>query len=708
MRRQGRHLRRQDGRGLQTDVGRDHVLFGLCAGQVGRQAAPDAGRPVGAGRQGQGHGQVRGRLRLPGLAQGARGRQVRQRAGSGSFFRPAARDLWAADQLRTLLDERVIVLDGAMGTQLYDAGFSYERAFDGLNLSHPQVVRRVHRDYVDAGAHIVTTNTFGANRLRLQRTHLGEQVAAINAAGVRLAREAVHARPPHNRPLVGASVGPLGQPLAPIGRLTRELAAEAFREQLQALADADPDLFLLETFSDLDELRLCAHVLAEVAPGVAFLAFATFTEEGKTIYGHKPEEIARGLLAEGAAAVGANCSTGPQALDTVVERMGRVPHARLALSPNAGLPRLVDGRYVYVASPDYFAEWAVRMADAGVRAIGGCCGTGPGHVAKMVTAVGVRSPQVRVVANEALPEARDTDAPVPQASGRVGSDFERKLAAGAFVVSVELDPPRGIDCERLIHGAVALRQAGVDAINIADSPLATARMSPLALAVLIRQQVDIEILLHMSCRDRNLLGLLGESMGSHALGVRHLLCVTGDPPSVGDYPGTRGVFEVDSIGLLATLARLNRGQDANGKALNYRTDFRLSCAVNPTAPDLDREVERFHRKVDAGATYALTQPLYDPVDLERFIERARPPIPILVGVLPLRNARHAHFIHHEVPGMAIPLSIRERMRQAGERGPDEGVAIGREFLAAVKPLVAGTYLMPPFNKFEMAIEMLAD
>jgi homocysteine S-methyltransferase len=388
--------------------------------------------------------------------------------------------------------------------------------------------------------------------------------------------------------------------------------------------------------------------------------------------------------------------------------MLRVPGARVCLSPNAGLPRLVDGRYVYVASPDYFADWAVRVADLGVRAVGGCCGTRPVHIARMAAAVGVRAPRVRKGGTDVtMSEVREPegDATAPRALHH-RSEFERKLAEGEFVVSVELDPPRGIDAERLVQGAVALRHAGVDAINIADSPLATARMSPMALAVLIRQKVDIEILLHVSCRDRNLLGLLSESLGAHALDIRHLLCVTGDPPSMGDYPGSRGVFEVDAIGLLRTLSRLNGGEDANGRALNFRTDFQLSCAVNPTSHDLDREIDRFHQKVDAGARYALTQPLYDVADLERFVLRARPTIPILVGVLPLRNARHAHFIHHEVPGMSIPEVIRDRMLQAGASGPEEGVAIGREFLSAVRGMVAGTYLMPPFNKFEMAIDLL--
>ncbi len=624
--------------------------------------------------------------------------------------------MWTRQQLERVLDQRVLIFDGAMGTQLYAQGYSFDVALDALCLRDPLAVRRVHRDYVASGANVLTTNSFGANRIRLAGNNLAHEVAAINRAAVAIARDAAADRPPHNRPIVAAAVGPLGQPMAPVGRLARDEAAAAFEEQLRALIEADPDLIVFETFSDLDELLLAIRTLRSLNPDAACIGFATFTEDGKTLLGHKPEEVVRAVLAEGAAAAGANCSVGPQGMEEVFDRMCRVPDARLAFAPNAGLPQVVDGRFVYVNSPEYFAHWADELSKRGVRAIGGCCGTTPQHIQLAVTAIGVRAP----VPLPAAPRLRmETDGPddktgprrviVERAKGMEGWDaspFERKLSAGEFVVSVELDPPRGVDGERLIRGALACRQAGADAINIADSPMATARMSPLALAMLIRQQVDIEILLHVSCRDRNMLGLLSETMGAHALGIRHMLAVTGDPPSVGDYPGTHAVFEVDSIGLLTLLERLNQGQNANGKQLRFQTDFRLSCAVNPTAGDLDREIERFWQKQDAGASYALTQPIFSLDVLDRFVERARPQIPLLVGILPLRNARHAHFIHHEVPGMVVPEDIRQRMERAGEDGPAEGVAIAREFLAAIRPVAAGTYLMPPFNKFEMAVDIL--
>ena len=623
--------------------------------------------------------------------------------------------MFTREKFQALLDERVLILDGAMGTQLYEQGFKFEGSFDALSLRKPLAVRRVHKDYVAAGAHVLTSNTFGANPIRLVGSGYGDQCEKMNKAAIAIARDAAADRPPYNRPWIAASVGPLGKPLVPVGRISRDQAVAAFQAQLSALVAADPDFIVFETFSDLNELRIASEVLCSLMPDAAFIAFATFTDEGKTLLGHKPEEVVKIMIEAGAAAVGANCSTGPQGLEEVFERMARVRDARLALAPNAGLPSMVDGRYVYVNSPDYFSQWAQRMVGDGVRVIGGCCGTTPEHIARAVEAVGVRAPAPLVESqarspNVVLREERSDEgkSSVVDAANVQWNDsqFERKLSKGEFVISVELDPPRGVRAKRLVRGAVALKQAGADAINIADSPLATARMSPLALAMLIRQEVDIEILLHVSCRDRNVLGLLSETMGAHALGVRHMLCVTGDPPSVGDYPGSRGVFEVDAIGLLRMLDGLNRGMNVNGKPRRHQTEFRLSCAVNPTAEDLDREVDRFHEKQEAGARYAMTQPLYDPQTLVDFIDRAQPKIPVLVGILPLRNARHAHFIHNEVPGMYVPAQILKRMEQAGEDVIAEGVAIGREFLEAVRPLCAGAYLMPPFNKFEMAVDLI--
>jgi len=413
-------------------------------------------------------------------------------------------------------------------------------------------------------------------------------------------------------------------------------------------------------------------------------------------------------MAAGADLVGANCSMGPQGLGEVIDRMLRVPDVRLLMMPNAGMPQLVGGRYLYLCSPEYMASHAREYVSRGVRAVGGCCGTGSEHVEAMAAAVGGMAPvSVQPAASVRLEEPPEVER-VAEKRAETASErptFRQKLAAGDFVVSVEIDPPRGIDASRLVKGAAVCAAHGIDAINIADSPLARARMTPLALATLIRQNVDVEIILHMSCRDRNILGLQSECMGSHALGTRNLLCVTGDPPQMGDYPDATGVFDVDAIGLVGLLKRLNEGNDLAGKKIDYATDFFLGVASNPTAVDLAIEQERFHRKVEAGAQFTMTQPLYDVADLDRWLAEVPMTIPLLVGILPLRNGRHAEFLHHEVPGMRVPQEIRDRMHAAGDEGPREGVAIAQEFLAAVKDRVQGAYLMPPFNRFEMAVEV---
>jgi homocysteine S-methyltransferase len=606
--------------------------------------------------------------------------------------------------LLAMLDERVLIADGAMGTQIYDRGITFEHCFDELNLSEPDLIREIHRGYIDAGADLIETNTFGTNRVRLGQWGLEEHTREIALAGARIARQAVEEAGQTGLVLVAGSMGPLGRPLAPIGKISREEAREYFRETAEALVEGGVDLIALETFVDQVEASEALMAVREVAPDLAVIAHLTFTDEGKTVYGNKPEEVARGLMVLGADVVGANCSVGPQGLDDVVDRMLRVPDVRLSLMPNAGLPQIVGGRCVYLASPQYMARHAEEFCERGAAIVGGCCGTGPEHIAAIRERVGVRRPVhprlrmkrdsgvVAVAAVAAEPEASEPG-------------FLDKIAEGRFVVSVELDPPKGIDATRLVRGAMMCKAAGIDAINIADSPLARARMSPLALSTLIRQSVDIEIILHLSCRDRNILGLQSECMGSHALGMRNILAVTGDPPQVGDYPDATGVFDVDSVGLVRLLSRLNQGVDLAGKALRYQTRFRVGVASNPTAVDLELELERWFMKLDAGAQFTMTQPIYDIGVLERWLDKAKSPIPVLVGVLPLRNGRHAEFLHNEVPGMSVPEAIQERMRAAGPDGPEEGVRIASEFLAEARKLVQGAYLMPPFDRFEMAIDV---
>lgn len=604
-----------------------------------------------------------------------------------------------------LLDERVLLGDGAMATRLYEFGIDFDDCFDLLNVERPELVRTVHQSYVEAGADFIETNTFGSNRYRLAHWGLEGRLEEIVRAGVVLAKEAIEQSAGGWPTLVAGSIGPLGKPLAPVGKIALAEARSAFRETAQVLVDAGVDLIVLETFVNQIEALEALAAVREVSRDIAVVAHLTFNDEAKTAYGNKPEEVARALTAAGADAVGANCSVGPRWLDDVLDRMRRVPEARISLMPNAGLPQVVDGRCLYLASPTYMADYAVEFAERGARIVGGCCGTAPEHIAAMREKLGLRAPVLERVPPRATVESAEEE-PEPVVTAASTSSFAEKLARGDFVVSVEIDPPRGIDATKLIDGAALCKANGVDAINVADSPLARARMSPLALCTLIRQHVDIEIILHLSCRDRNVLGLQSESMGAHALGIRSILAVTGDPPQVGDYPDARGVFEVDSIGLVGLLNRLNNGQDLAGKALKYRTHFLVGVASNPTAVDLAVEVDRWHKKAAAGVDFTMTQPIYEVDVLDRWLDVTRTECPVLVGILPLRNGRHAEFLHNEVPGMHVPKEIRERMHKAGDRGPEEGVLIAREFLGQCRDRVQGAYLMPPFDRFEMAVDVI--
>jgi len=602
------------------------------------------------------------------------------------------------------MDRRVLIMDGAIGTALLEKGVSLGSGLDTANLTQPGIVQSMHRSYAAAGAQIIETNTFGANRFRLDKHGSSEKVRRINRQGVMLARSVL----PQGGFLAG-SMGPLGKPVEPIGKVSVSDAKEAFAEQAHALDEAGVDLFILETFSDLTEIVIAVQAIRSVTDEVPIVAMMTFTEEGKTPYGYKPEECARALLEEGAVAIGANCSAGPEHLHEVIERFHRVEGVRIFVAPNAGLPAFVDGRYVYLTGPDYFAEQMSQFADQGVHGVGGCCGTTPEHIRVLNHKIGDRKPvpqDERVRADMTIVATSEQPESSSQKSERSADGVRAKLDRGEYVVSVEIDPPRSINPVQMIQGAAMLRQAGIDAINVADSPLARARMSPLALTTLIRQEIDIETILHMACRDRNILGLQAELMGGHALGVRNILAVTGDPPSVGDHTSATGVFDVDAIGLIGIIRRLNEGVDLSGKPLKFNTDFFIGCASNPTADDLEREIKRFREKEREGVHFTMTQPLYESASLRSFLDETECQVPVLVGILPLRNFRHAEFLHNEVPGMHIPQEIRDRMKAAGDQGPQEGVAIAREFLEEVKPITQGAYLMPPFNRFEMAVQVV--
>ncbi len=603
-----------------------------------------------------------------------------------------------------LLNERILICDGAMGTMLYEKGISFDHCFDEINLSRPELVREIHEAYLDAGADIIETNTFGGNRFRLTQHGLEDRISAINEAGVRLARETADRKSDElGRPVfVAGSVGPLGKPLEPIGKIRREEAAEYFKEQIALLAGAGVDVIMIETISDLEEAREAVRAARSVTD-LPVVAQMSFNDEGKTLMGNKPAEVARALMDLGADIVGANCSMGPQVLLEVLERMAAVEGTRVSIQPNAGLPRYVGGRYIYLASPEYFGEYARLFASAGVRIVGGCCGTTPEHIRTIRKAIGIHAPQ-RPSKPIAVADVEETvTSPRPSV---LQSSLIEKFHVKKFIISIELDPPRGLNYDKVIEGAVLCKKHNVDAINIADNPLAKAGMTPLTMASLIRQSVNIETILHFSCRDRNLLAMQSELMSAHVMNVRTVLAVTGDPPVVGDYPNATGVFDVDAIGLLHLINNLNHGIDLAGKSIGSMTNFFRACAANPTPVDLDREYERFEQKIAAGAEFAMTQVMYDLPPLEAFMKRFKGRIPVLLGIMPLKNAKHANFMHFEIPDISVPQHVRDRMAKAGERATEEGVKIAKEFLREARAMVDGVYIMPPFNRFEMAFELL--
>ncbi|MFN8178256.1 MAG: bifunctional homocysteine S-methyltransferase/methylenetetrahydrofolate reductase [bacterium] len=598
----------------------------------------------------------------------------------------------------------VLVGDGAMGTRLYAKGIFINRCFDELNLTEPDLVRDVHREYVEAGADFVETNTFGANAFKLEAHGLAQRVADINRAGALLAREEAR-----DRALVAGSIGPLGIPIEPLGRVAFEEAHDAFRAQAAALADGGVDFFVIETIRRLEEMREAIRAVRDVSdhPVVALMSLS---DEEHSAFGDSPEKIGAHLEEWGADVVGLNCSIGPQPMLAAIERMRAVTSRPLCVMPNAGMPRLVEGRYMYLSSPEYFGKYARRFIRAGVAVIGGCCGTTPEHIRAIKAATRSLRPEdyrepkpapvVEVVENERGVE------PVPRAAK---SKLSAKLAAGQFVCSVEIAPPKSPDPSKAVQRIIRLREAGVDAVNIPDGPRASARMSSLALAVIASQQAGMEVILHYCCRDRNLLGMQSDLLGAGALGVKNILIVTGDPPKLGDYPSATAVFDVDSIGLMQIANRLNHGLDLVGNAIDQPTALHLGVGANPSAVNLDEEIRRFEYKVEAGAEFVMTQPVYDVRVLEIFVRRTEHcRIPLLVGILPLRSYRNAEFLSNEVPGMEVPERILERLAktESAEHAKAIGIEIAQEALLQCLPLVQGVYVMPPFGNVAAAIQVI--
>ncbi len=591
--------------------------------------------------------------------------------------------------------------DGAMGTQLHARGVSFERSFDELNLTEPKIVEEIHRAYIAAGAELIETNTFGANRFKLARHGLEHKVREINLRAVKLAREA---REIAGEPtFLAGSVGPIGQQLAPIGRISLAQAQGAFKEQIEGLLEGGADLLVLETFTNLPEL-LAAVSAARQTTDLPIVAQMTFAEDGLTLSAEEPSQVVQALERAGVDVIGVNCGVGPQVALQVLETMRPLTTLPLSGQPNAGLPARVEGRFFYFATPEYFGTYARQAADLGIAYIGGCCGTTPAHIAAMRAALRPASHKPAAQPTVSPPAITIDLTPADQLPP---TPFAQRLRDGAFVVSVEIDPPRGLNPAKCIAGAELIKAAGADAINIGDSPMARVRMSALSLAVMIQAQVGIDTLIHFTSRDKNLMALQAELIGAHALGIRNIIALTGDPPRIGDYPSATGVWDVDSIGLIKVLERLNQGYDWLGTSIGKPAAFTIACAVNPTAEDLDQEIARFKQKIEAGAHVAMSQPLYERETLERFFEKSGPiPIPFLLGVLPLQSSRHAEFMHNEVPGIVVPKQLRDRMRKAGENGIAEGLQQSRQLLEETKDLVQGVYLMPSFGRYEVVAELV--
>jgi methionine synthase / methylenetetrahydrofolate reductase(NADPH) len=607
-----------------------------------------------------------------------------------------------AGEFRDQLSRRVLVADGAMGTMLYSRGVFINRSFDELSLSQPDLVRQIHQEYVKAGAEILETNTFGGNRPRLAAFGIAEKLKDINRAAVRLAREAAA-----GGPFVAGAVGPLGVRIEPLGPTSFAEARAAFREQIETLVEAGVDLLILETFANLNELRQAVLSAREVAgPDLAVVAQVTIDDYGNLPGGADTETFTRELDAMPVDAIGLNCSVGPKAMLETIEQMMAFSSKPMSAMPNAGVPLRVEGRNIYMGSPEYIAQYARRLLWAGVKIVGGCCGTTPEHIKLICSETRSLQPARKSLSVTVdAPQAKaHVLAPVPLArKSRLGS----KLAAGEFVAFVEILPPRGVDASREIAGARLCAAHGIDAINVPDGPRASARMSPLITCQIIQQQAGIEAVNHFCCRDRNILGIQSELLGAHMAGVRNLICITGDPPRMGTYPEATAVFDVDAIGLVNIVKNLNHGLDIGGNPMGSQTAMVIGVGANPGALNLDEEIRRFEWKVEAGAEYVVTQPVFDLNLLENFLGRiAHVKIPVICGIWPLTSFRNAEFMVNELRA-PVPEEYMERMRHAdsAEKAREEGIAIGREMVGRVHGMVEGVQLSAPFGRYQMALDV---
>ncbi|MGA8150965.1 MAG: bifunctional homocysteine S-methyltransferase/methylenetetrahydrofolate reductase [Terriglobales bacterium] len=607
-----------------------------------------------------------------------------------------------ANDVIARIKQSPVLCDGAMGTLLYDKGIFINRCYDELNLSQPDLIRGIHHEYLQAGAEIIETNTFGANSFRLARHSLSGQAHDISVAGAKLAREAAKSF----SAWVAGSVGPLGIRIEPLGKTSFEEARSAFREQISGLLEGGVDLLILETFGYLEELHQAILAAREVAPGLPLVAQVTIDEDGNCLDGSAPETFTPRLEEWGADVVGCNCSVGPVAMLDGIERMRALTSLPLAAQPNAGIPRSVEGRSIFLCSPEYMASYARKFVNAGVRLVGGCCGTTPDHTRVMKSALRAGEARARTASSPAASPAKVTATPAVPLEKR--SRLGAKLAAGEFVTMVEIVPPKGIDIHKEVEGARFVKSVGVDAINIPDSPRASARMSNQALSLLIQQDVGIETILHYTCRDRNVLGIQSDLLGAAATGIRNLICITGDPPKMGNYPDATAVFDVDAIGLVNIVHNLNRGRDLGGNPIGTGTSFVIGVGANPGLNDLDEEIRRFAYKVEAGAEYVVTQPVFDLSLLENFVRRIEHcRIPVVAGIWPLVSVRNAEFMKNELR-VSVPDSILERMARAQtpEAAREEGVAIAREMLIAAREMVQGAQISAPLGRYASAVDVL--
>jgi len=601
--------------------------------------------------------------------------------------------------------ERPLLGDGAMGTMLYARGVPLDTCFDVLNESDPKIVQSIHTEYIQAGADCIETNTFGANRFKLAMHGSAGRVREINRSGARLARDV---RESMGRDVfVLGSIGPLGRYLAPLGSVEPDEARAAFFEQAEGLLEGGVDAFIVETFSDPVEMQQAVLAIRALTD-LPIVAQVAFTDDGVTFFGRAPAAVVRALCELPIQAVGANCSVGSSTLYDILEQMlpeaGDLP---VVIQPNAGLPSRMGERLVYLSSPAYMADYAARMVSAGARMVGGCCGTTPLHIRAMREALDRLVPGRTAARVVSVRRVRAETPDLPSLTTMAApTAVQRKLDAGEFLVTVELDPPRGHNIEKLVQGAKLLKERGVEIVDINDGSLGRVRMSVLPTAILVREATGLDITMHFTCRDRNLMGIQADVLGAHAVDIRNILAMTGDPPRTGDYVNATAVFDVDAIGLIRILAGMNRGLDATGNSIGEPTSFCVGIALNPAAAEPTREMERFLAKVEAGARWAQTQPVYDLEVLERFFGSTRPPIPVVVGLLPLHSSRHAEFLHNEVPGITVPDDVRARMREAGERGLRVGIETAQVLLADVRRRHAGAYLMPSFGRFEVVAEVL--